>query len=81
MGHESPTRIEGPDSVTITPMYVRYHYGPYVDYRQLYHCLETMTADSYLDKKWCAEFAAALGHPVTESGGKEQTNSRDTDGR
>jgi hypothetical protein len=78
LGHERTTRTDGPDSVNNRPMYVRYDVPRYVDYRQLFHCLEVMTADSCLDEKWCAEFATALGLRVTESRGEEQTNSRDT---
>jgi hypothetical protein len=69
MGHESPARTDRPDSVNVAPMYERYDSSiRIVDYRRLYACLEIMTATSYLDQTWCAEFAAAMGHRVTESG-------------
>jgi hypothetical protein len=69
MGHESPTRTDGPDSVNIDTRYEQYD-SPIriVDYRRLYACLENMTPHSHLDKAWCDEFALALGHQVTESG-------------
>ena len=69
MGHDRPARTDAPDSVNVAPMYERYDYPiRIVDYRRLYARLEIMTATSYLDQTWCAVFAAAMGHQVTESG-------------
>jgi len=53
-------------------MYERYDNFRYIDYWELYRCLEMMTAESYLDRQWCDDFAAAMGNEregVARAGG------------
>ena len=61
MGYESPAQTERPDSVNDPLWYVRYYSSRYVDYRALYPLLENMTATSYQDEAWKANFANAMG--------------------